>query len=758
MIHRDDRFPLASPRMKHRQIHARMTGENLKGTTALSTVNLDPDRKRNFPGLETLIFYGLTAIAPGLSNAALGYLATALTGLATTAITTGLSYLLMPKPPKSADGKVPKTQTIPPCVFGTGTNRIAGYFMLWEALGAYLMSVQALAAHPCDGFDKYFLNDNTVTLGVGGVVSAATPSDGRYVNNVTIQTRLGAIPETPYANLVSRLGPLDIWTNDHRGDGQTSMSLEAYWPGSKKNRGSVAYPYGQPQLSAAVRMAKLYDPRDPAQSPTDPSTWVFSKNAALSLLWYLCFCEFGPQKDYDTAILPVIERWKEEADICDELVPTSLGGFEKRYEANVWATTETDPVAIVNSYLAACDGHLAEHGDGTTILTVGKFREHLVETIYADTDMTGHFIRYDVGEEDEINRLVPKFVYEATDYTDAVADYFESVEDQQKVGRVLSQENELGAVQKFRQARRLTKREWLRIQQKKSGSFDLRLSAINCAYARWSRIVSTVRIPKWNNVIIENRKSVLALMQGGFQMAWNKHPDNIEDWDPMVDEGAPPVIALAANSTDAIIPVIDSVIQVFSGSNYYLRVALVDPVNTIIAPVVRYRVKDIGGGTPGEWIEQEFLDVTPSGGFLILNTIFVSVTQDIEVSASYIDSAGTNMGWVTPALTVTPSGSNPWSYTGTLTTTTVTTIKAASGAGIKNYIGSGQVQNTSGSVSTLVTIKSGATTLWSVSCGTSMATPIAIPALIGGVNEALTIECATTGANVLVNVQGTAGT
>jgi hypothetical protein len=184
---------------------------------------------------------------------------------------------------------------------------------------------------------------------------------------------------------------------------------------------------------------------------------------------------------------------------------------------------------------------------------------------------------------------------------------------------------------------------------------------------------------------------------------------------------------------------------------------LVDPVNTVITPVARYRIKDTGGGTPGPWVDQSFPDVVASGGFMILDTSFGNFTQAIEVSASYLDSAGVNMGWVTPALTLTPSGANPWSYTGTLTTTTVTTMKAASGAGIKNYISSGQVQNTHATVATLITIKSGATSLWSVNCPANMAAPISVPALVGGINQALTIECATTGANVLVNAQGTAG-
>ena len=97
-----------------------------------------------------------------------------------------------------------------------------------------------------------------------------------------------------------------------------------------------------------------------------------------------------------------------------------------------------------------------------------------------------------------------------------------------------------------------------------------------------------------------------------------------------------------------------------------------------------------------------------------------------------------------------------WSYTGTLTVATDTTIMAAAGAGIKRYLTAIQVQNTNATATTLV-IKDGTTAKHTISLPASMTLPIDIefPTPIQTTaNAALNIACGTAGANVLVNAQG----
>ncbi len=609
-----------------------------------SGTNLRTEQEQQTGFLESIILFSVTALAPGLSNWAIGAITSAITGLATTAITTGISFLFMPKPPLPQDGKAPRAQAMPYIIFGVGTNRVGGSLMLWESKGLYLHMVSAFAGHRVSAIQRYYLHDDEVTLDVDQFVEEG--EDGRYSDSgrglILWRHRLGLATETPYPEQVADFSGEGLWTNDHRGDGQASYAVRA--ESVAVDQMQQRFPHQIPQPSIVADMALVWDFRDDEQDPEDDDTWVFSKNPALCLAWWLCFCPYGPQWDYTKAIVPVLERWQEEADICDEAIALNAGGTEPRYAVNGWATTETDPIAILNSFLAACDGHLAQHGDGTLVLTVGKFREELVETI-TDADIVGHFIQYDVPEEDETNRLVPKFTYPATDYTTAVTDYFESVPDQTVAGRVLSQDAELSWIQSWRQARRVAKREWLRIQQKKSGSFDLRLSAINAVYARWIRLDTPVRLPSMDGDLIENRRSILALQQGGFQMEWKKHPANIDDWNPATDEGSAPPVPSKPDADELFEPTIDTVAAVSNGTSVYIRVVIIDPDNPSLIPMTRYRVKDTGGGTPGAWIEQAFPDVDPAAGVITLNTNPVPTDQVLQVQAAFRASGGTPSDW-----------------------------------------------------------------------------------------------------------------
>lgn len=613
---------------------------SLDCTTAL----YDPEKFHRFPGLESLIFSLLVSSLPtpiflGLSNAAIGAIASGLSALATTAIVSGINMLMMPKPPKPQDGKLPKVQNLAPVIFGVGTNRVSGAYVLWEAVKNKLYSVQALVGHEVSAFQAIYLHDDPVTIGGPGSKWVQKGEDGRYgTNRIQVETRSGAIPETAYPDHVAALSGQGIWTAAHRGDGIASLgiiceSVDATYHGE-------VYPHGAPQASAVIDMAPVWDFRDPAQDPEVPSTWTFSRNVALCLAWWLCFCPYGPRWDYRTALLPLIDRWKEEADICDEAVPLAGGGSEPRYEVNGWADTSTDPIAILNAFLAACDGFIAQHGDGALELTVGKFREELVGVI-TDADLVGYGWNSDVPEEDAVNRLVPRFTYPATDYSEAVTDYFESTADQLRDGRVLSSEADFRWVHRWRQARRLGKREWKRLQAKVSGSLDLRLSAYNQVRKRWIRLETPNRLRRMNGKVIENRRAIIALMQGGFQMEFARHPDDIEDWNPATDEGSAPPAPPKPTQQGLPTPTIDTVTPVKTGATVALRVSIIDYQDSSLSPVVRYRLKDAGGGQPGPWVQKTFPNITPAAGLLVVNTDPVPVDSILEVQAAVVGSKGT---------------------------------------------------------------------------------------------------------------------
>ncbi|YCI04043.1 hypothetical protein M1D34_07395 [Ensifer sp. D2-11] len=580
--------------------------------------------------------------------------------IATTAISIGLQAALAqsPKPPKPEDGRAPLNQAIPYRIYAVGRTRLAGARMMWEAVGSNLYSVQAIAGHRIKSFNRFYLNDDEVTV-VDNVVTPLT-TGGRYgagSANVRLYTRLGATPETPYAELVSALGADGIWTNAHRGDGQASLAMRAHNADAQDQQ--TAFPYGAPSPSVEIDGAYCWDFRDPAQSPTNPNTWTWTRNSAVICAWHLCFNEFGFGLDYTKALLPVIDLWKEEADVCDELVPLKGGGTEPRYECNGWDTTENGPKSGLNAILSTCDGHLVARGDGARILTVGKFRESRTATL-TDADIVGHQIQYDVLFEDECNRLVPKFTYPATNYTSCDTDFFEDTAAQLSAGRVLTQEGSYEWCHQWRQARRLGKRDWHRLRQKVKGSLDIRLSGINAVYARWVRLETPKRLPRLNDKLIENRRSVLALTKGGFSMDFVEQPDGIDDWDPTTEEGQQPPVPPAVNASNIPTPVINLIQAKASNNSVYIRVVVIDPADDSFIPVVRYRVADIGAGTPGAWIEQAFPRPNPSGGYINLNTNTVPVDQELEVQVAFKAANGKYSNWsVTEEVTSTADPTPP---------------------------------------------------------------------------------------------------
>lgn len=595
--------------------------------------------------LESLILTGLTVI--GVSGAALNFLVPALTALAVTGISVGLNFILN-KPPKPEDGHVPVNQAIPPRVYAFGEARVAGAYMLIEEKKGDLYQVVALCAHRIHEIVRVYFNDDYVKATTGSVTGAAGAKvtdtnigDGRLKNALIYGIRLGANPETAYEFITSALSAEGVWTSTHRGDGQASIGIKCLR--QKQDRQLKRFPNGVPVPSAVVRGAFCWDFRDPAQDPEDESTWTWTRNPAIIIAWHLCFNTFGSLRNYERAILPVIDIWREEADICDENIPAASGGFVKRYTCDGFATTEYDSKVALNAMLNSCDGWMCERGDGSVILRVGKFREELVTDIY-DGDIAGYSIQGEPNEEEATNRLNVRFTYPATDYVTAETDPFVDEQQQALDGRELPITMDLNYVTEWRTARRLGKREWKRLQMRRRGTLDLLLCGINAAYSRWIRVNSTLRVPRLNGSIVENKRMVIALIAGGFQCEFIEHPSDIDDWDPGADEGSAPPVPVRPTSDDPVAPTIDSILALSSGGSVFLRVIIADIDRDDATLLVRYRDADTGSGSPGSWVTSTYKTWTVDSGLIALDTGVVPADDTLEVAVG-IQLAGGTEEW-----------------------------------------------------------------------------------------------------------------
>lgn len=100
-----------------------------------------------------------------------------------------------------------------------------------------------------------------------------------------------------------------------------------------------------------------------------------------------------------------------------------------------------------------------------------------------------------------------------------------------------------------------------------------------------------------------------------------------------------------------------------------------------------------------------------------------------------------------------------WAYAAAaaITTTADVALKAAAGAGLRNYITGLQIKNTHATVATEVVLKDGATVIWRGHLSAVMVYNDIIPfqtPLKTSANAALNFACITTGANVYVGAQG----
>jgi hypothetical protein len=163
-------------------------------------------------------------------------------------------------------------------------------------------------------------------------------------------------------------------------------------------------------------------------------------------------------------------------------------------------------------------------------------------------------------------------------------------------------------------------------------------------------VQSTHKVPRLDGVLIENRRSVLALMKGGFSLEFVQHPETIDAWDPETDEGAAPPVPARPTSSAVETATIDSLSAVPGPGGVYLRIVVVEPISDDLIPMVRYRVKDAGGGEPGQWIEQSFPDAEPDAGLITLDTNPVIGDELYQVQAGFRATGGTKSTWgpVTP--------------------------------------------------------------------------------------------------------------
>lgn len=217
----------------------------------------------------------------------------------------------------------------------------------------WLHACIVLAGHEVSAIGTIYFDD-----GEEVPLDGAGQATGKYAGKFYCTKHLGTSTQAVDGSINGHV-PSE-WTSNHRLRGIAYLGVSFYYD-------TDLFPNGVPTVKALVKGKKVFDPRDGAQSSSDPTTWVWSANAALCTADYLNDSMFGrgiPWARLNTTGLI------DEANVCDEDVTLADTTTEKRYAINGTATADQD---VRQDLCAAMAGRIIETG-GVWSVQAGAYR------------------------------------------------------------------------------------------------------------------------------------------------------------------------------------------------------------------------------------------------------------------------------------------------------------------------------------------------------------------------------------------------
>lgn len=254
-------------------------------------------------------------------------------------------------------------QTVQDRFKGVGEMRIGGAVAFWKAKDGKRYVALAMNTGEISGFESFFLDETEVTLdGSGYVEQAAMISNGQSM--VQVEAFVGAPGQAAPALLE---GNFEEWGTERTFAGIAGLVVSFQNP--DPNDFPRVYPNGRERIvTALARLAKVYDPRDPAQDPDDSSTWLFSQNAALCIAYWVTDPDgLNAEVDWDEVA--------DEADVADIVVTDRNGNPQPKWRVSgTWSLNQ--PRETVRGALAiACDAFFYDRNDGKVGFKLGRWFE-----------------------------------------------------------------------------------------------------------------------------------------------------------------------------------------------------------------------------------------------------------------------------------------------------------------------------------------------------------------------------------------------
>lgn len=566
------------------------------------------------------------ALVPALIG--IGLSATAATVASTAIYVAGtyfISDLLSGGGPKPDAAETARKSPKPARVHLFGVRRVHGASMLFvNTTDSETVDVWAYLEGPINAVTGIYLNDD-ITMIDGGFVQEL--EDGSYGNDkVLAGYNLGALTETAHVEVVSRV---PAWTSNHRGDGIVSGYLIK--TGVKSENFLNIYPQGDNVLMSLVAEGHFcHDPRDPYSDPDDASTWPYTENPVLHLLWFKTVFKGA---DYAARIAPVEDFWMDAADVCDEVMSLDAGGTEPRYRGCVMFAADANPAEIESQLLATFDGWTGEDENGCIKVFAGE--------LYAPTVSIGpsQIIDYEVQEfvedENRLNEIIVRHVSADHDFNEVEPEPWRDEADITARGKTVNTPLDL-QVPSHTQARRLAKRSMARANAPQRGMVRVVYSAREALAERYIDLLIEESGETFFDGVAEVVGGETDHETGGAIIEWIAVDPNVDTWNPATEDGEPAPTQSKVYLAPLVAPTIDTAtaeFDEFAGA----RIAIVfDAITeTDVTWFTRWR---IAGDT--SWLEA---GAEPSG--TTIHTGAVAVNESVEVAIAYQVTDGRFSGW-----------------------------------------------------------------------------------------------------------------
>lgn len=281
----------------------------------------------------------------------------------------------------------------------------SGVLFFERVKGPYLYRGYVVAAHALSAIREVRIGTTAVPLDADGYPTIA-PWKTATQTYFRVSTRFGAADQE--IDPIIGADFLDV-ERSFRQCGLSTVVVKMY-RGADATEVEGVWGSADPAWLFLVDGARVYDPRDCSQSPADPATWQWSRNAALVMAWWLTHAD-GGRVAWDDIDIPALRL---AADVCDQGITRLDGSIEPRYCADGVIDSGDDPAQVLDDLGLTMLGSIDPAG-GRYRIIAGAPRE--VERTLTEASARGTLDATSARAwRDTVNTVRTSFVAAGRDY------------------------------------------------------------------------------------------------------------------------------------------------------------------------------------------------------------------------------------------------------------------------------------------------------------------------------------------------------